>query len=233
MHDTACLESSETQHCTTNSDMEHDAGLQITAKLDPENLFKSLDVINRRFFNSEITASISWDVPQGLVSINIGTVRYELKDLTEEITFEQATKALEQGEMEKALALLTPLADKGHPDSELLVCHLLKRKQGDWQTYAKAYNDHFITEMMAPAACYYPDSQTIAIHPHLHRRDVPMFVLRYLIYHECCHQVINSSESNPHPPAFMEYEINAPFRDKALAWLEKEGFPTLQNSVCE
>ena len=233
MVDTACLESNAPQSNRAKSNSDQDLGLSIDPYLDTESLIKSLDVVSRRFFNDEITASIIWEVPKGLVSINIGTACYELCDRTEEITFEQATKALEQGEMEKALALLTPLADKGHPDSELLVCHLLKRKQGSWQAYAKAYNDHFVTEMMAPAACYYPDSQTIAIHPHLHRREVPMFVLRYLIYHECCHQIVTSSESHPHPPSFMEYEVNAPFRDKALAWLEKEGFPTLQNSTCQ
>ncbi len=195
--------------------------------LSSQALTNSFNIINQRFFQGKITGSIVWQVPKGMISINKGSPCYTLNGSTEELIFEQAKLAIQQGQIDKALALLTPFADKGHPDSELLVCHILKRQHKNWQGYAKAYNDHFITEMMAPAACYYPDTQIIAIHPHLHRRGAPMFVLRYLIYHECCHQIIESSESEPHSPLFMEYEEKAPFKSKALAWLSKEGFPTL------
>ncbi len=201
--------------------------LSTDSRLSTQALTNSFKIVNQRFFQGQIIGSIIWQVPKGMVSINKGTPCYTLNGPTEELIFEQATSAIKQGLVDKALALLTPFADKGHPDSELLVCHIKKRQHGDWQSYAKAYNDHFITEMLAPAACYYPDTQIIAIHPHLHRRGAPMFVLRYLIYHECCHQIIDSSESEPHPPQFMEYEEKAPFKEKALAWLSKEGFPTL------
>ncbi len=206
---------------------ENTSCLSTDSCLSTEALTNSFNIVNQRFFQGGITGAIIWQVPKGMVSINKGSPCYSLNGSTEELTFEQATLAIKQGQADKALALLTPFADKGHPDSELLVCHILKRQHGEWQGYAKAYNDHFITEMMAPAACYYPDTQTIAIHPHLHRRGAPMFVLRYLIYHECCHQIIDSSESEPHTPLFMEYEEKAPFREKALSWLSKEGFPTL------
>ncbi|PCJ45961.1 MAG: hypothetical protein COA99_03730 [Moraxellaceae bacterium] len=197
--------------------------------LTNERLTSSFEVINQRFFQGKIDASIIWQVPKGLISINKGTPCYSLDEVPDRLVFEQAAQAIEQGEMDFALSLLTPLADKGHPDSELLVCHMIKRQHGHWQRYAKAYNSHFVTEMLAPAACYYPNSQTIAIHPHLLHRDVPMFVLRYLIYHECCHQIIPSSAEEPHSAEFMTFEAKAPFREKSLAWLRKEGFPTLSN----
>lgn len=221
MNNTACIDLDNTNNISS---------LSTESSLTTKQLTNSLDVINQKFFQGKISASIIWQVPKGLVAINKGTPSYTLDALSEQIVFDQATKAIEQGKINKALALLTPFADKGHPDSELLVCHILKRQHGNWQPYAKAYNDHFITEMMAPAACYYPDTQTIAIHPHLQRRNAPMFVLRYLIYHECCHQIIDSSELDPHPPCFMEYEAKAPFKEKALAWLSKEDFPTLANT---
>ncbi|OUS31543.1 hypothetical protein A9Q99_02955 [Gammaproteobacteria bacterium 45_16_T64] len=216
--------------CTLVDNSPVGANVTSSDSLDLSRLHNSFDVINQRYFGNAISASIIWQVPKGLVSINKGTPSLEL-NATEQIEFEQATKAIESGHIQKALALLTPLADKGHGDSELLVCHMLKRNQNtDWQVYARAYNQHFVTEMMSPAACYYPESRVIAIHPHLHEREVPMFVLRYLIYHECCHQMINSTEAIPHPPEFMEYELKAPFRDKALLWLDKEGFPTLHSA---
>jgi len=235
MNNTACINlevvaDENTQGSVTpieRHNNENTSCLSIDSCLSSQALTNSFNIINRRFFQEKITGSIIWQVPKGMISINKGTPCYTLNGSTEELIFEQATLAIQQDQAAKALALLTPFADKGHPDSELLVCHILKRQHKNWQGYAKAYNDHFITEMMAPAACYYPDTQIIAIHPHLHRRGAPMFVLRYLIYHECCHQIIESSESEPHSAHFMEYEEKAPFKDKALAWLSKEGFPTL------
>lgn len=216
--------------CTPLDDSPAGANIASSTSLDQSRLLSSFDVINQRYFSGAVSASIIWQVPKGLVSINKGSPSHTLNS-TETIEFEQATKAIESNQIQKALALLRPLADKGHGDSELLVCHILKRNQDpEWQRYAQAYNKHFATEMMAPAACYYPESRVIAIHPHLHERDVPMFVLRYLIYHECCHQLVESTEATPHSAEFMEYELKAPFRDKALRWLEKEGFPTLQNT---
>ena len=75
-----------------------------------------------------------------------------------------------------ALKKLQPIADKGHPESEFLMSHLLKRTQGDWQKYAQAYNAHLKSEDISPAACYYPETQSIVIHPHLSGRKAPQII---------------------------------------------------------
>ncbi len=206
--------------------------LNTLPSLDATLLIKSLNSINKAFFKNKIRASILWDVPQGLITIETGTPTYTPCPNSQDAqSFEDAKRALANNHPLQAIQKLQPLADKGHPESEFLLSHLLKRTQGDWQRYAKAYNNHLKSEQLSPAACYYPETQSIAIHPHLKERKAPQFVLRYLIYHECCHQILQTDCSNPHPRHFMDMEEKAPFRQKAIAWLQKEGFPTLNNNL--
>jgi len=186
--------------------------------------------INRRYFQSRIEAHLRWEIPQGTVSVFVGTDGLALIDGHPlHPTFTQATTLLQNGQHQEALAPLQICADAGHPESELLLSHLLKRLGNErWHHYAGAYNRHLEARKAVPAACYYPDSRTIALHPYLLQRRAPQLVVKYLLYHECCHQLIPSTPERPHPPAFMEWEYCAPHRTRALEWLEKEGFPTLR-----
>lgn len=196
---------------------------------DKELLERCLQAVNKKHFRNKIEANIFWEVPKGTVS-----VRENTEDLTltteQTLCFEKAIKLVESGKYLTAIQLLQPIADSGHRDSQLAMCHLLKRTHGDWKKYAEMHNSSVRVVQAVPAACYYPESKTIAIHPHLFQRNVPQFVLRYLIFHECCHQVIPSDESDPHPKSFMEMELQAPHRERAIVWLEKEGYPTLRHS---
>ena len=196
-------------------------------RLKLEHLFS---FINNRYFDDRIQATVCWEIPLGSVTISSGTPGKALQPRSSLWhRFAKATHLLQAGQRKQAQPLLQECADAGHPDSELLMSHLLKQ-QGDsrWEQYATAYNRHLDTTRAVPAACYYPQHSRIALHPHLCQRRAPQFVLKYLLFHECCHQLVESDERNPHPPAFMEWERRAPQRDKAIAWLEREGFPTLQ-----
>lgn len=77
-----------------------------------------------------------------------------------------------------------------------------------------------------PAAACSPCAGVIYIHPYIatHQRT-PIYVLRYLLAHECLHFVIPSSDDNPHPPALVERDMALPKRDMATAWLQSKGFP--------
>lgn len=191
-----------------------------------ERLFQAL---NQRFFDNQIQARLCWEIPQGTVGISSGTPGTQPKPgsaLARDV--DKVIALAQQEKWQQLMPLLQRCADAGHADSELLLSHLLK-KQGDerWLHYAAAHNRHLETLRAVPAACYYAESRIIALHPHLAERNAPQFVLKYLIYHECCHQLICSSEGDPHPAAFMAWEYRAPHRNRALAWLTKEGFPTL------
>lgn len=185
--------------------------------------------VNKKHFKNQIQATIHWAVPQGTVSIREHPNAYQAgKD--DHSTLRQAITLIEQRKLQEAIVLLRPLADAGHPDAQLATCHILKKNRGDWQHYAERYNAGVRTSKAVPAACYYPDTQTIAIHPHLYSRNVPQFVLRYLIYHECCHQIVPSDQCEQHTAEFMALERQAPHRQRAVEWLEKEGFPTIRLS---
>ena len=199
---------------------------------DHEYLTSLLAGVNKRFFQNAVTATALWQVPKGTVSLFIGE---QGKKLTTEDNlynvFEQAKTQIQSGQLTAAIANLETCAAANHPDSKLLLSHLLKRR-GDprWQHFAQEYNRHCATVRAVPAACYYADSATIAIHPHLQELNTPQFVLKYLLYHECCHQLVHCTDETPHPEEFMEWEHKAPNRDRALSWLEKQGFPTLRTT---
>ncbi len=82
---------------------------------------------------------------------------------------------------------------------------------------------------MAPAASYEitGDTTSIIIHSFLRDRLTPQYVIRYLIHHECCHETIPPIENDPHSLAFQQLELQAPKRDKAIEWLKKVGFNTV------
>ena len=191
-----------------------------------ELLEKCFVAVNKKHFKGRIQAEIRWEVPRGTVSVRENPSDYELSD-EDRYIFQRALTLIQQRKLEEASTLLMPIADKGHADSQLAMCHILKKTRGNWQRYAEMYNAGVRTVRAVPAACYYPESRVIAIHPHLRERNIPQFVLRYLIYHECCHQIVPSA-AEQHSPAFMELEKQAPHRQRAIEWLEKEGFPTLR-----
>ena len=196
---------------------------------DRQRLQQLFDYVNARFFEDRIQADVRWEIPLGSVPVGASAPAPQKKRGGLWSRFARATELMKEGRTEHAQPILQECADAGHPDSELLLSHMLKR-QGDprWEQYASAYNRHLDTTRAVPAACYYPQHQRISLHPHLCQRRTPHHVLKYLLYHECCHQLLGTNEQDPHPPAFMEWERRAPQRDKAIDWLQREGFPTLQ-----
>lgn len=191
-------------------------------------LERCFQAVNKKHFKNQINAQVIWQVPRGTVSIRENPNHYQLS-AEDSLVFAKAVKLIEINKPEQAANLLKPLAEAGHQDSQLALCHILKRSQGNWQRYAEMHNAGVRMIKAVPAACYYPETQTIALHPHLHKRNIPQFVLRYLIYHECCHQIVPTEAEDQHPEAFMALERKAPHRERAMQWLEKEGFPTLRN----
>lgn len=199
---------------------------------DSGGLVQLFEKINRRYFNNRIQASLRWEIPAGTVSIPLATQRQPLTaNHPLHDTFASAVDLLRHNAYRDALPLLIDCAEGGHQEGHLLLNHLLKRLGDErWGDYVRRYNRQQDSHKLVPAACYYPDTQTIAIHPYIHERRAPQFVLKYLIFHECCHQLIESDCDAPHPPEFMAWEYRAPGRERALEWLEKEGFPTLPMS---
>lgn len=198
------------------------------AETDQALLDRCFEAINKKHFKGQIQASVRWQVPQGTVSILENPGKYQL-NREDMLVYQKALALLKTNQNDAAGQLLKPLAEAGHKDSQLAMCHLLKRTNGNWQRYAELHNAGIHRTQWVPAACYYPESQIIAIHPYLLQRNIPQFVLRYLIYHECCHQAVPSQRENHHSEEFMVLERQAPHRERAIRWLEKEGFPIIRD----
>ena len=195
-------------------------------------LERLLQGVNKRFFQNKIEAIALWQVPKGTVSLFIGEQGLTLTQGHPLFnTYERAKELIRDDQLGAAIPHLETCAAANHADSKLLLSHLLKRR-GDarWQDFAQQYNRQCATVRAVPAACYYQESATIAIHPHLQELNTPQFVLKYLLFHECCHQLVSCTDQEPHPQEFMEWERRAPNRERALSWLEKQGFPTLRTT---
>ena len=184
------------------------------------------------YFKNRVNAKLIWQVPKGAVSVFTGKQGARLKKGSLELDcYIKAKKLISNDQIDQAIPLLEKCAAANHPESKLLLSHIFRRQNNErWKHYATTYNQHLSTTRAVPAACYYPESKTIAIHHHLYECKTPQFVLKYLLFHECCHQLVDCSNSTPHPEAFMQWEVIAPNRNRALDWLEKKGFPTLRTA---
>lgn len=190
---------------------------------DNEILVRLYESVSREYFQDALSATIEWGVPKGSVLVKSARASYQL--VKGEVDQFEMAKSLRG---EDAITLLVPLAEKGHLESEFLLSHLLPANDGRKLKYSKAYNKSFSGQTAVSAACYYPDDNKIVIHSYLHQKNAPQYVIKYLIYHECCHQLVPSDLDNPHPPEFMDLERKVKHRERSMDWLEKEGFPTMR-----
>lgn len=142
-----------------------------------------------------------------------------------EIAFKYAKRLLTEGLWDEAAKALKYPADDGYAEAELLLSHLLKRLQGDWEPYAKRYAERFQTITLVPASGFDITTDSVILHPYLAHRRAPRFVLFYLIHHECARHQFHAKTQIYTSPDFLRCERNAPHRDKAIRWLCQQGFP--------
>jgi predicted metal-dependent hydrolase len=69
---------------------------------------------------------------------------------------------------------------------------------------------------------YWSQTNAIRINPVLDRKSVPLYVIRYIVYHEMLHSVVKEERRNGrrrvHTPAFRKQEQLFKDHDKAVAW---------------
>ena len=198
---------------------------------EPSQLISLLNTVNKKYFQQRIIANIEWSPPEGSVAVSDDHSQNAL-NREDSILFEKIEKQVQSGKILKVIPALKHLSDQGHQKSLLLLIHSLPFDSPYRKSLSLRYNLLVSIDTSIPAACYYPQRSLIAIHPFLFDRNAPQFVIRYLIYHECCHQIIgrNTLEQNnnaAHSPKYMKLEFKAPNREKAIQWLRVEGFPTM------
>jgi hypothetical protein len=181
--------------------------------------------VNRKFFKNGVQAEIRWEVPRPQISN--GTLAENGRELPNEINT-HLTELLQQKQFSAAIPLLQPYASTGNSDAQLLLAHLLKQLgMADWQLWAQRHNNHLHSAQTVPAASYCPDQRWICVHPYLRDQKAPQWVLKYLIYQACCQHLILTEWAGASKLALAELEARAPNRERAITWLQNEGFPTL------
>lgn len=78
-----------------------------------------------------------------------------------------------------------------------------------------------------PAAELRPREQLIVMHLALPGLNCPQYVYRYLLFHECLHQIFPPRNGSIHHPEFRAEEKNAPRRAEALHWLRAKRFAVM------
>ena len=190
-------------------------------------LIRCFNAINKKYFKHRIDATIDWGIPKTLVTTPAESPPHPLT--TEELSdFTNALELIACHQLHAAATILKPLARGGHKDSQLALTHILKRTQGDWATYAKMYNKRVSEIKTVPAAYYCTNSRSITIHTYLYHREAPQFVLRYLIYKQCCYQLIMECKKESELEHLKHLKHNAPHEERAINWLEKQGFHNLR-----
>lgn len=81
-----------------------------------------------------------------------------------------------------------------------------------------------------PAAEYLPREGEVVVHLALPGLNCPQYVYRYLLFHECLHQIFPIRNGSVHPPELRAEEKNAPRRAEALRWLKAKRFAVMDDA---
>lgn len=188
--------------------------------------------INRKYFDGAVCASIEWSIPRyTVIHRNNAAFDTPLSEAMQQ-AFDYGKRLLNEGRWRLAAEKLKAPADAGHPDAELLLSHILRRTQGDWEHYAKRYTERHQTLRRVPPSCYYHERPCIALHPFLAHRKAPRFVMQFLIFHECRNHLFHSTQQKIRLSSCLGDE-QAPHLEKTLRWLQSEGFPILHFNLGE
>lgn len=82
---------------------------------------------------------------------------------------------------------------------------------------------------------YHEEEKAIRIHRSLDRKDIPLFFIEYLVYHEMVHSVVPreyslSGRTIFHGKKFKEYEKRFPLYERAIAWEKANTYVLLQET---
>ncbi|WP_143196532.1 hypothetical protein [Pseudomonas aeruginosa] len=199
------------------------------------NLERLADEVNRSYFGNSINIRPRWGIPSACESPEPKTEinhlsPQELKDL------QAGVEAYHKKDLQQAKTLLEQFSPNGPRDAALLYVRVLTLlKDPTWPDVAKSVNrvcDDTI--YVAPGSIeMVSGEESLLVHPILSRsagNGAPIFVIRYIIHHEMVHKFLSTSSTDPHPEAFRRLDACARDRSRALQWLRKNHFTTIEDS---
>lgn len=187
-----------------------------------------LDKVLEKHFEKHPSFSIRWGIPGATAVRRTFTPPAVVLDEQGRAHLSRCKSLMILGRWEQAAKLIKPLADAGHPEAECLIAHALRRTGGNWEAYAQRYAKRAHQIHTVPASSHDRKQREIILHSYLAHRKAPQFVLIYLIYHECSKCVYPATAEAVTSTKFMIAEKNAPYREKAIRWLSRHGFPFYQ-----
>ncbi len=196
--------------------------------------------INDRYFGGMIKSRVIWAIPRSSIGL-AGSEAIPLPELPigSDETFIKVAEAVDQGEICRAIEILTPIAESGHDNGLKLMIILCQKAnlEEDASHWAAIRNRNAAQiTMPAPGSIEKENGQwsCIRIHPSLAARPnpkIPLSVIEYVVFHEMLHEFLDTKADDPHPDIFLKHEQLFKKRDKAVAWLDSRGFSTLGDCV--
>jgi hypothetical protein len=198
------------------------------------NLERLADEVNRAYFGGSIEIRPRWGIPSACESPEPVTDIQSLqpKELAD---LKLGVEAFHKKDLKAAKELLAQFSPDGPRDAALLYVKVLTLlKDPTWLDVAKKVNrvcDDTI--YVAPGSIEMVDGdEFLLVHPILSKtagQGAPVFVIRYIIHHELTHKFLGTSSVDPHPEAFRRLDACARDRSKALEWLRKRHFTTIED----
>lgn len=190
--------------------------------------------VNKKHFSGGIDLAIRWGIPS---ASEISEPKIDVKDLSheEKLQLVHGVQLFFARKLDEAKRTLKPLMDKGQREAaQLYVRVLMLMRDPTWPDVAKRINSVCVdTIFVPPGSTEIIDGvKVILIHPTLSQsagHSAPRYALRYVAFHEMLHGWMDTSDDEPHPPAFRRLDSIFPGRDRAVTWLKRNRFSILED----
>ncbi len=217
--------------------VEHSANLNEVGVSDQDEtlLQRIYREVNRAHYSGRICIPVRWEIPS---ASEAPEPPRKLSTLTpnEMKRVQMAVAAYERREFESAKELILPLTGIGVTDTDQFYIRILMASNDPtWSAVATRINQVSADTLFVPAASteVVDSVEVIYVHPALSKSagyNAPIYVLKYVLFHELLHKFLNTSPNDPHPELFRTMEKAVPDRAKAIAWLQAHQFSTVEDS---
>lgn len=194
------------------------------------------DEVNRSYFGNSISIRPRWGIPSACESPEPKTCIEHLSP-TEMRDLKAGVEAFHKKNLQDAKQLLEQFVPNGPRDAALLYVRVLTLlKDPTWPDVAKSVNKVCNdTIYVAPGSIEVIEGEeALLVHPILSKtggNGAPVFVVRYIVHHEMVHKFLGTSANEPHPEIFRRLDSCARDRVRALEWLRKHRFTTIEDQV--
>ena len=184
-------------------------------------------------FRSPNLITVRWGIPSASEADEPKLAPGELTQ-TQLSQLEAAVLLFMKKDYEQARTALEPFVSINHEEaSKLYIKVLQKLRVPGWDLIAQRINRVSTDTLFVPAGSteVIDGEKVILIHQGLSKslgHDAPRCVVRYVVHHEILHEHLGTIPEDPHPLLFRRLDKSFPERARAVAWLQKHSFSTIE-----